>query len=509
MLRARSNVPAPRTGSATRARPLPRGALRGRWLGIDLPLLALEALGRESDTPGALAVIEDSGHVIACNARAAACGIVAGMSGRAAYALATDLEVLERNETLEADALEALAAWAGQFTSLVSLVVPRMVLLEVGASERLFGGIERLLSIVRDGVRRLDYRARFAVAPTALGACLLSRAGLQPVVDRDALAGTLAKVPVECLALDEDVTTALRAMGLRTFGDCCRLPRDGLARRVGPRVVELLDRALGKIPDPRAPYVALPCFERRLPLPAPACTVDAVLFPLHRLVHELTGFLAARDAAVRGLDLTLFHRGSPPSRITITLLMPGRDPRHLLDVLAERLGRLRLPEAVQEVALASRDICAAVPRNLDFFPGADASRASWTCLLERLRAHLGDDSVRMLETVADHRPERAWRSRMAGGRRAGRRVEHAVPGGGPRPLWLLAEPEPLRAPADTPVLDGVLRLVSSAERIESGWWDGADVARDYFIACNTAGEHFWVFRERRAPGRWYLHGVFA
>jgi protein ImuB len=54
-----------------------------------------------------------------------------------------------------------------------------------------------------------------------------------------------------------------------------------------------------------------------------------------------------------------------------------------------------------------------------------------------------------------------------------------------------------------------LSLLTGPERIESGWWDGHDIARDYFVACNPAEAMLWIYRERRAKGQWYLHGFFA
>ena len=84
-----------------------------------------------------------------------------------------------------------------------------------------------------------------------------------------------------------------------------------------------------------------------------------------------------------------------------------------------------------------------------------------------------------------------------------------------RPLWLLAEPQPLDG-GDQPRYEGVLELEEGPECIESGWWDGKDIARDYYIARNAAGLRLWVFRERRrrgdaagCTGRWFLHGVFG
>jgi protein ImuB len=85
----------------------------------------------------------------------------------------------------------------------------------------------------------------------------------------------------------------------------------------------------------------------------------------------------------------------------------------------------------------------------------------------------------------------------------------AAPAPGPRPAWLLAAPRALAARNGRPWLDGPLELLAGPERIESGWWDGRDVARDYFLARDGCGARFWVFRERRERGGWYLHGVFA
>jgi protein ImuB len=51
-------------------------------------------------------------------------------------------------------------------------------------------------------------------------------------------------------------------------------------------------------------------------------------------------------------------------------------------------------------------------------------------------------------------------------------------------------------------------LETSRERIESGWWDGAEIRRDYFIARDAQGTRLWIFRELDGARRWFLHGVF-
>jgi protein ImuB len=51
--------------------------------------------------------------------------------------------------------------------------------------------------------------------------------------------------------------------------------------------------------------------------------------------------------------------------------------------------------------------------------------------------------------------------------------------------------------------------VGDPERIETGWWDGGDMKRDYYKAFDIHGVQLWIFRERSAPHRWFLHGVFG
>jgi protein ImuB len=45
------------------------------------------------------------------------------------------------------------------------------------------------------------------------------------------------------------------------------------------------------------------------------------------------------------------------------------------------------------------------------------------------------------------------------------------------------------------------------ERIETGWWRGPHVQRDYYRVTTSAGRRYWLFRDR-GVGRWFLHGWF-
>ena len=476
------------------------------WLSLHFPHLALEIFARALSDPALPLLVSDSRgarhYVHARNRAAAAAGVVPGMTLGAAEALLPVHRTLARDADGERAALEGLAAWAGQFTSTVSLVPPQGLLLEIGGSLLLFGGLEALRMRLHEELHTLGYRAVGAVAPVPLAAVLLARAGrTAPVLEKSALHAALGDLPLERLGLDDTAVEALRGMGLRQLAECLRLPRHGLARRLGPDVLAHLLRAVGELPDPRPAFVSPPAFSRRLVLPAEVDGTEALLFATRRLLLELAGLLRARGAGVAQLVLTLGHRGRPPSRLELGLLTPSRDAAHLLMLLRTRLDQFTLPAPVDELSLDATQLSELPDENRVLFGEARTLQARGEQLLDTLRARLGSNAVQGCRAVADHRPERAWR--------------HCVPGSpadsdatpARRPLWLLDAPEPLENVDGHPCRKGKLRLLSGPERIEAGWWDEG-VTRDYFMAEDREHARLWIFREHRG-GQWFLHGLFS
>jgi protein ImuB len=55
----------------------------------------------------------------------------------------------------------------------------------------------------------------------------------------------------------------------------------------------------------------------------------------------------------------------------------------------------------------------------------------------------------------------------------------------------------------------VLRIVSGPERLETGWWDGGDTRRDYYVIETDMGQRAWAFCVPGEQSGWMLHGWFA
>jgi len=474
------------------------------WLCLYLPGLPLTVFtrGASADTPFA---VTEGREVLAVTDTARARGVLPGMTLAAAGALLPVLHHRERRRDSEARALKQLAAWSLQITPRVSLQPPNALLLEIGGSLRYFGGLERLRGRLQAGLERLAYPARTGIAPTPTAAWLLARAGDgTPVTRATELAGRLADLPMEILDLEPRQREALQGLGVGTVGDLRALPAGGLARRFGPGLQRQLARAHGEAPDPRRDWQPPARLRNRLELTTEVGRTAELRPGIVRMVEELAGYLQALGAGVRCLHLGLEHLHRTPTPVTLGLLAPTRDAARLLALLDEQLERVSLPAGVIALELAAGELEQLAPASgtlLDAAGGGPPD-AGWEHLVETLAARLGERVVKGLEAQEEHRPEHAWRYAAPGSGKAAAMA-------GPRPLWLLPSPQPLDTAGGLPRWHGPLVLESGPERIESGWWDGGDIARDYYIAHNPAGERVWVYRERRRERRWYLHGLFA
>ena len=501
----------PPDNAGSSARPQPAAAL---WLHVHLPQLALEVLTRGMAHNRACVLVQGEGgrrKVVMANTRAAALGIRAGMALGAAHALGEIVE-LERNERAEQHALENLGLWAMQMTPLVSLVAPDGVLLEVRGSLRLFHGLDGLLARLRQGLKQLGYRAQYAVAPTPLAATLLARGTTRSVVqDGHDLGRHLGGLPLEVLRLVPSEHEALHSIGVRTLGECRRLARADLARRLSPGLLDLFDRLYGQSPDPRATMVAPSIFEAALSLPWEVRHAQALVTAGERLLLELQGYLRAHSAMTRHLHWRLCHGARYEERFDIRLTHPARDHEQMLLLLRETLMRMTLKASVTSIELKVDDLVQGSP-----VPGADlfgvrhhAQGEAYATFVDRLRSRCGSQALRAMALQSDHRPEAAWRWRENDEpvRRGGIKTLFAD-GLNTRPIWLVKEPLTLSTEHGAPQFDGPLRLVPARERIDTGWWDERGLARDYFIAKTSRGSRLWVYKELDGEQRWRLHGVF-
>jgi protein ImuB len=445
---------------------------------------------------------------------------------------------------------------------------PECIHVDVGGTAGFFGGEAALARTAVWTLAARGLHARVAVADTCGAAWAAAhhtdllapssggrgrgcpfRRRRWAVVPPGEAAAALAGLPVTALRLDAASLAALGEVGIDSIGGVLRLPARSLASRFSDLLVRRRAEFLGTLAEP-----PVPPSDHELPRAAhafdvPLVTTDAVADTigavLDRLVGQCTAALAARGEGVLALQvrlepaITAGAASAPrfgaavPTVIDVGVFRPSGSARHLVELVHLRLGRCHLPREIEVIAVEVVAAGAAACRQRSLFaaPGAgggDEAEVEAGGLLDRLAGRLGRAAVFEPQPVVDPQPEHAWAAAPPGtvangAGAAGRRHGGLVAAAGLRPVWLAARPLRLDAvrgvalagATDGPParfrLGGRLHAVAAAhgpERIETAWWRGPTVRRDYYVVETESGERFWMFRRLRDRA-WFLHGVFA
>ena len=441
------------------------------------------------------------------------------------------------------DALTALGWWALQFTPRVAHL-GQAVLLEVSASERLFGGRQPLLDHLFQTACPVQ-PLRSAHAPTAL----LALAYLQ--VDAADAYPAPDLLPLTTLAQAQAHLATLERIGCRRWGDLRALPRGGVVRRFGAPLLDALDRAYGLKPEVY-PWLLLPeVFDMPLELSAQVETAPALLFAARRMLAQLQAWLQARQRGILALELgwqmDARRNTATHGSLVVRTAEPTLDMAHQQRLLGEHLDHTTLPAPVLYLRMRSIETAPLAGASASLLPDELRSGDSLHHLLERLSARLGPEQVLRAVSCADHRPEcmQDWVP-ASQGRPVTTSTANGKPGGAGKkhtardtantvpayadlyPTWLLATPLKLAVRQDRPLYQGPLTLLVGPQRLEAGWWGTASPAattvtlRDYFLARSAQAGLLWIYRERltasrpladppseRSGSHWYLQGVFG
>jgi len=430
--------------------------------------------------------------------------------------------------------LEQLAACCEPFSPRVGLDTidpPAGLLLDITGLARLFGGEPALAAQVVGQIEHRGYHARLGLADTVGAAWAAARfhdraprlTNRAWIIPPGASLRALSGLPVAALRLPEETRDLLQQLGIHCLQQLLGLPRDSLAVRLGPLLARRLDQLAGTEVEVFAAHRPPPDFHARCSLEHPTHQRDALLRVLDHLATHLAQLLGAHHRGALQLECRLACTAERQVRIELGLFRPATDARHWLDLLRMQLETLHLPGPVQAVEIRALATAPLVGHQRKLLPDGDSDWSSQLAvLIDRLSSRLGRQAVVAPRLVADALPERSWRyvpwtdqGRAAGSRRPTR--QSTTLGPLQRPLRLHCPPLPIRvvavAPDGPPVVfhhDQQRHQVArhwGPERIETAWWRGRTVRRDYYRVEIASGQRFWLFRQL-ADGKWFLQGIF-
>jgi protein ImuB len=284
-------------------------------------------------------------------------------------------------------------------------------------------------------------------------------------------------------------------------------------------------------------------------------TLDDLVAVIERLLQECVAPLAAQGKGVLSLQVRIDRSGSAEPReacapviIDVGVFQPSSSAKHLGELVRLRMARMRMPREIDGITLEVVSVGAVECRQRTLFgEAAETSAAQVARLLDRLSGRLGRGAVFEPKPMADAQPEHAWAAVPPAASQVGRMmaprtmVSMAAPQR--RPIWLLPRPVRLETvlvvsaglsaglsetgPSESlpparfrlaPELGSQIHEVVKAhgpERIETAWWRGPTVRRDYYVVETSTGGRYWIFRRLRGAspggpgGEWFLHGTFS
>ncbi|MBB3207795.1 protein ImuB [Rhodopirellula rubra] len=419
----------------------------------------------------------------------------------------------------------------------------------------------------------------------------------------------LQTLPCAALRLQPDIVATLDRLGVATIGSLLRLPREGLATRLGPALCQRIAQATGEVDESLVAIESQCEHAAMLDLEYPTDAIDLLADRLTRLIGQSTEGLSTLRRGVLRLRCQLDFTQHPPVVLETGLFAPTLDQTHLTGLMLGALEAVRFGSKVTRMTVGVAQHAPLSSRQPSIF-GPDfaaSSNEDWTSqteaarLIDALAGRLGEDAVRGVRVSDDPLPENSIEDypltshRLKAEARKAKRASRqptmrqraaddamqrdAAPpgrvagvhdqthgngsahgggsgrlgggfGSGPqttdlgrRPIELHEQPH-----AITPLENSVPTNGSSAqgvsvtgpgggfptrfrirgrvekvcqhwgpERIETRWWRGPLIRRDYFRIELENGARLWIYydlgdgtgRVIEDEKRWYLHGRFA
>jgi len=337
----------------------------------------------------------------------------------------------------------------------------------------------------------------------------------------------LSTLPLEALRLPEPIVALLHGLGVWQIAQLEALPRRELSSRFGPELLDCLDRVTGRLPEPLPAWDPPPQFEVCWSAEFPTARRETIEAALECLTRRLAAMLTRAGRGAMRLECLLKCHAGEPLPVAVGLFRPTAWANHLAQLLQVRFESLPLPGLVDSIRLVAASTAPLELRQQEMFSEGQtrAGPHHLSGLIDRLSNRLGCTRVTRVRLIPDAQPELACRYTPLVLGREMKRPGPSCPTGPkksshqsdrppllqPRPLRLLTQP--VRLP------DGIEEAFFFAgehhrivrrlgpERIETGWWRGPPVARDYYRIETATGRCYWVFR-RLPAGPWFLHGMF-
>ncbi|MEM7409246.1 MAG: DNA polymerase Y family protein [Myxococcota bacterium] len=504
----------------------------------DLPLAAEQRAHPERIEPRfAVATgTQPRAELISVSRAAAQEGVRRGMSVAHARSVCASLELRVASPALDQATREALLDAAFACAPRAELV-PRgsgffseeaVVFVDASGTGSLFRSERGFATALAAAARRLGLAADVTVASSRTVALLAARQLSLPTASSSSEepaervlclveaqeTSFLAPLPIDLLDPEDAVAETLTQFGVRRIRDLLRLPRRGLATRIGAPVLRLIAEAQGKATDPPLPEAHETALREALDLEYPAGRLEPLLFVLQGLLSRLIERLDARHLGCGDWQLELVFEDQGRDVRQIGVAAPTQDLRVLMRLVHQSLESRPPTAPVASVSLEARGLPLCRDQ-LDLFRPAGPAPAVLGETLAALQSLCGEARVGRPVASDTHHPDRYALEEFAPPKaQSDEKSAGAFTGG----LALRAFRPPLRVQvqlqADTPVrirssiANGRVVRCAGPWRTTGGWW--SPEGRFAFDSYDVETEDGWVVRLRfdHRERAWQIDAVY-
>lgn len=399
---------------------------------------------------------------------------------------------------------------------------PESILMDVTGVAQFFAGEQALAAELERALANQRYDGRIAISETigsAWTAAHFLAGPRHPVVVPAGELHRLEPMPIMGLRLHDAIVTKLHRLGIQTIRQALVMDRASLARRFGTDILVRLDQLMGRRPESIIPCHPLPTYRVEQHLEQGISHPEAIEQLCSLLLRQLLDLLSRKCLGTRHLECRFALEDRTFQSLSLRLYETTSDLRHIADLLRFQQEKLRLPSPVIGLRMEAMDVSPLEAAQEALFDGGMRGHArQFSMLLNRLSSRLGEEAVLVPCLLPDSVPERAVRLHsVSGGSVSPSATLSNRFHGLDRPTALFAEPRSIEviavAPDGPPTVlfwNGTrcdIARASEPERIESGWWQGEYVCRDYYCVETVVGQWLWIFR-RLQDNRWFWHGEF-
>lgn len=500
-------------------------ATRRLWLALRLPDLPAHALKLDINSPEAL-VVSDKRKLHWINSAAAAAGIHLDMDATTAQLLSGCL-LHERDNNTEQQCLAQLAEGMYQFSPYIETYrsnhQPQSgLLLEISSCLQLFGGAQSLSHKIAQCVAQQNITLAMGAAHSKTAAWLLSYVGY-PIENSDTKTDfieRLTRLPIGLLHDFPKQTDALEKTGFFTLGDIAQHIEvqtiSSFKKRFGHEFADYLSELFGIDQDfqqsslfekPVTHFKPSESFTEQLQFDYPLHQIDQLQQPMETLLQRLAEYLQKRQLQTQHIEWLLSDIYRNQNALHVYADAPQSQWQLLFNLSLIQLENRDLPFEVDTLTLNCRDTLPLQGRShtLDFEPGRNINRQSFSITAAKLKARLGDASVYKLSYQDGYLPNDTNQHILLT-----QTCQQALPDihrHAQRPTWLLDAPVAVEPRKQGLYWRGRITLIAGPERIQGNWWHEPS-ARDYFIGLRQDQQRLWLFWDLHKE-QWFVQGIFS